>query len=74
MDLNEAMEIIYLNNTNKKKIKNKSQKEEHTGRERKRGILIFFFFSSLLSQIYGNRTVNFLGAEGKVGLCDESYA
>ena len=34
----------------------------------------FFFFSLLLSQIYENRTVGFIRAEGKVDLRDESYA
>ena len=33
-----------------------------------------FFISSLLSKIYENRTVVFIGAEGKVDSCNEGYA
>ena len=45
------------------------------GEERAREIFYFLFsFSSLPSQIYGNWTQVFVGAEGKVDIHDESNA
>ena len=45
------------------------------GREvRESFIFICFFFSSFLSQIYRNRTVDFVRAEGKIDPCNEGYA
>ena len=46
-----------------KKIKTKVEKEEGIFSEREsasgRDFIFYFFFSSLLSQIYGNQTVGF---------------
>ena len=47
------------------------ERERRMGREH---FNFFYFFSSFLSQIYENRTIGFVGTEGKVDLRDESYA
>ena len=64
MDLNEAIKIIYLNHNNNNKIKKIKVKRKVDGRteseERDESdFFLIFLFSSLISQIYGNRTVNF---------------
>ena len=48
------------NNNNKDKNENKKEKSKRDGRERALEREIFFFLSSLLSKIYGNRTVGFI--------------
>ena len=69
--------IIILIKKIKTKIKKKSKKkkrwERESVREREREIL-FFFLSSLLSKIYGNRTVGFHWTKGKASPRIESYA
>ena len=68
--------IIILIKKIKTKIKKKSKKkkwERESVREREREIL-FFFLSSLLSKIYGNRTVGFHWTEGKANPRIENYA
>ena len=71
MDLNER-----LTHGKKKKKRIKSQKgkqrkktEEKARREREREKIFL-----LLSKIYGNQTVGFVGGKGKVGPCIKSYA
>ena len=65
MDPNEAIEINYPNNNNnnlKKKIKIKNQKGRGRTGERvreERENDFYFYFLSFLSQIYGNRIVDF---------------
>ena len=69
--------IIILIKKIKTKIKKKSKKKKDgRGRalEKEREKFYFFFLSSLLSKIYGNRTVGFHWTEGKAGPRIESYA
>ena len=52
------------NNNNNSNLKKKDKNQKEGGRRRERGARresdkIFIFFSLFLSQIYGNRTVNF---------------
>ena len=63
MDPNEALEIIYEKKIIIKKKKIKSKETDGRGGERpdreRKMIFIFIFFFLFLSQIYGNRTVDF---------------
>ena len=60
MDPNEAIEIVYeKKNNNNKRIKVQQQETDRLSiGERERRFLFYIFFS-FLSQIYGNRTVDF---------------
>ena len=65
---------------NKIKIKTKFQKETdrdetvRESRERVFDLLFLFFLLSLVSSIYGNRTVGFSLGKKKSALLDEGYA
>ena len=59
--------------TQKKKKKNKKRRKRTDGKETFL-FLFLFFFLSLLSSIYGNRTVRIRRGKKQSDVLDESYA
>ena len=57
--------------TKKKEKKKEEKNEKQTG---KGNIFIFIFFLSLLSSIYGNRTVRIRRGKKQSDVLDEGYA
>ena len=73
MDLIEAIEIIYLNNNNNNYKKDKLKTLKGGGRWReierawREDSYFYFLFSSFLSQIYGNRIIDFFRSRRQSG-------
>ena len=59
---------------NKTKIKTNQNKFAEREREKQREIFFNFFLLSLLSSIYGNRTVGIRQGKNEKALLDEGYA